>query len=596
MPLRYADVALYVLAAAVPVVLLSLFGLFRWRYLRVVERALYAEGAASDWGRGASQYGIPNQPLTLVSERPVEATIDAGSQFLVAQREESAYRAALVLSGLVFVALAALLIWWGQTPRGNRAAVSIAYWCTLPGTVLVLVFAGRSWRATIASLIAWLAVGFLLHRVWLRISVSDTLTLFLSAIGFIGPPTLTVGLLALRAIRPVLVGLVPMVFVWLVTILAAAAVLGAAGISPDASVTPRAIAGGLAAAVLGIGLAVWQIRRELLTGSLALFIGLMLGGALLARFDGFRLASGMIAGVGFNGLVTAAIWWVFVRFVRFKANGHLPDEVLHYGFAWLGLTVLLPKYAGALDWRWSALPLVAFGLTLPPLLRRVRRRADTRAPRCLLLLRPFNNGRLRSDLLDALDASWRRVGTLDLVVGGDLAVRTLSGPVLESVLLGTVHRHFLGQLDEVTNRLAAFPRRAALDGRFPLNEVYCEPGVWQAVVTALADEADVVLMDLRGMRARNTGALFELRMAIQRVELPRIVLLADPRTDDAALTEVADEAWRTRSGNVADRVDPDPRLAVLRCSGHVARDNAWIVERVFAACGRDPGRLAAASG
>ena len=47
MPLRYEDVELYVLAAAVPVVLLSLFSLFRWHYLRAVERAIHAEAPAS---------------------------------------------------------------------------------------------------------------------------------------------------------------------------------------------------------------------------------------------------------------------------------------------------------------------------------------------------------------------------------------------------------------------------------------------------------------------------------------------------------------------------------------------------------------------
>jgi hypothetical protein len=144
----------------------------------------------------------------------------------------------------------------------------------------------------------------------------------------------------------------------------------------------------------------------------------------------------------------------------------------------------------------------------------------------------------------------------------------------------------------VNDRLARLARGVALDGRFPLNEVHCDPAVWQAAVTALAEEADVVLMDLRGMRARNRGALFELRMAVQRVELPRIVLLADRRTDEGALAQVAEEAWRARPDNAASPVDPDPRLVVLRCTGRAARDNAWIIEKVFAASGHQLRRLA----
>ena len=148
----------------------------------------------------------------------------------------------------------------------------------------------------------------------------------------------------------------------------------------------------------------------------------------------------------------------------------------------------------------------------------------------------------------------------------------------------------------MNDRLARLPRRAALDGRFPLNEVHCEPDVWRTVVTALADRADVVLMDLRALRSRNQGALFELRMAIQRVELARIVLLADPSTDEGELAQVVEKAWRERSDSLI-RIgdDPDPRLVVQQCSGHVARDNAWIVEKVFAASERGPRRPSGSS-
>jgi hypothetical protein len=594
MPLHYADLEVYILAAALPVLLLALFGLFRWRYLQVVEQAISADVRGPDADSSAPAQEIPYRPLVLVKERLTEGKVHAGPELRVAQREEAAYRSAFVVSGLVFVALAALLIWWGQKPVGNRAAVSIAYSCTLPAIVLVLAFASRGWRAAIAWTIVWLSVGFVVH-LFLGISGSDQLGLIPGAIGFIGPPTLTVGLLAHRATRPVLVGLVPIVFVWLVMSMAAAAALAAVGISLDGGFTSRAIVAGLAAAALGIGLAVRLIRRHLSSGSVLLLVGLTVGGVLVGRFESFGLGSAIVTGIGTNGLVTVAIWWLFARFVRFKANGHLPDEVLHYSFGWLGLTVYLPNFAVALAWPWSLLPLIGFGVTFERVLISLRGRVRARVPRRLLFLRPFSNGRLRSDLLDALDASWRRVGTVDLVVGGDLAVRTISGPVLESVLLGTVHRHFLGRLDDVNDRLGRLPRRAALDGRFPLNEVHCDPDVWRTVVTALADQADVVLMDLRALRSRNQGALFELRMAIQRVELARIVLLADPSTDECELVEVVEKAWQARSDTYPDRDDPNPRLVVLQCSGHVARDNAWIVEKVFAAGERGPRRLSRGS-
>ena len=40
------------------------------------------------------------------------------------------------------MALAAVLIWWGHRYQGTRAAVSIAYWCTLAGILLIFVSIG----------------------------------------------------------------------------------------------------------------------------------------------------------------------------------------------------------------------------------------------------------------------------------------------------------------------------------------------------------------------------------------------------------------------------------------------------------------------
>ena len=207
--MRFADVALYLIAAAIPLVLLALFGVFRWRYLRAVERAIHAGAPAPDFSSEPSPRGLAHQPLILINEHPAAGRDPGRPGLLAARREEAAYRTALALSGLLFVALAALLIRWGYLDMGARAAVSIAYWCTLPGILLIAVFVRRAWIAAIGAVTIWLAVGLLLHLVWLRISVSDTLGLLPGAMGFVGPLTLTAGLLALRATRPVLVGLVP---------------------------------------------------------------------------------------------------------------------------------------------------------------------------------------------------------------------------------------------------------------------------------------------------------------------------------------------------------------------------------------------------
>jgi hypothetical protein len=66
--MSFADVNLYLMAAAVPVVLLVLFTLFRWRYLRIVERVIHAGAPVSDSSSEVSPHRLPRQPLVLVSE------------------------------------------------------------------------------------------------------------------------------------------------------------------------------------------------------------------------------------------------------------------------------------------------------------------------------------------------------------------------------------------------------------------------------------------------------------------------------------------------------------------------------------------------
>ena len=280
MPLGSADVVNYLLAAALPVLLLLFFSLFRSHYLRAVERAISADAPAPGSSSEPSPVTLPHQPVVLVSEHPAAERISAGPDLLAAQREEAAYRTALVLSGLLFVALGALLMWWGHRYQGDRGAVGVAYVWTLPGILLIVVFVRRGWIAVIGSVMIWLSVGVLFLRAGLGVSVSN-LTLFQVVIALAGPPTVAVGLLALRATRPILVGLVPMVLVWGgLSLTVGTAALGF-GITSEGGYTWRLIAAGFAGPALGIGLAIRQIRRGLTKGSVVLLVALILGGRCL---------------------------------------------------------------------------------------------------------------------------------------------------------------------------------------------------------------------------------------------------------------------------------------------------------------------------
>ncbi len=235
---------------------------------------------------------------------------------------------------------------------------------------------------------------------------------------------------------------------------------------------------------------------------------------------------------------------------------------------------------------WRSVPVVvavfvASMATLFLVLRCHGRRLAHGPPARMLLLRVFAEGPLRNRLMDVLDDSWRRVGCIDLIVGSDLAIRSLSPMALEGFLLGRVHSHVLTTVQAAAQRIAVASLERAVDGRYPLSEFHCSPDVWTHVVTMLARRADVVLIDLGGWNASHSGATLELSLAMDRVPVSRIVLLADRQTDERGLTIAIERTWAQLPGESVNARLPEPSIEVLRCSGQRQTDAAAIANRVF---------------
>jgi len=190
---------------------------------------------------------------------------------------------------------------------------------------------------------------------------------------------------------------------------------------------------------------------------------------------------------------------------------------------------------------------------------------------------------LRRRLLDLLENSWRRVGRVDVVVGVDVALRTLSASTLEMFLRGRIAQHFIGTPHDVEDRLATLSDEPMADGLYPVNELHCSPQIWPDVVTRLATGADVVLVDVRRLQAANTGALFELSLAVRRVPLGRIVILADARTDERAVSQAIEQAWAHLPPDSPNLAIRKPRLRWVSCAGSRGGQGRRIANAVFAA-------------
>jgi hypothetical protein len=588
----FSEIAPYLVAAALPIGLLGLYALFRWRYVQVVEQTIHetTDGATDEQVAPAAPRRSPASP-TLHWHEITDSDARVRSAPLVeAVSRTRSMRAALAIAGIAYSVTSFAIIWQARVAHGEAVRVGfVAAWAAsfLP-FFLILVFARLRWTTWVAAIVAWTVVEYLLLIGPLGASPPRAISIIVSGFEVVSLGFTCLVLLVLRPIRPLLVGFVPLVALLFLYALAMSGVLLVLGIQLEGNVTVSAVVGGLVATALGIAAAVIGIRKER-ERSVAGFLAVcLLASVITARYD-LGLLTGAIAGVGLNGLMTAGLWRLLKYFRYLKSRGHIPDEILHAGICWFMLTALQAPIAFADEW-WPVLvlPFAIYLAALVGILVRQRRTRPVQAPKRMLLLRVFNQPRVRGRLLDVLDDSWRRVGRIDLVVGTDLAIRTLSPLVLEEFLLGRVHRQFLKNSADVRLRLSKLPNDLALDGRYPLNELHCLPSVWQHVVSELAAATDVVMMDVRGFQSANKGAVFELSLIVGRVPLSRVVLLTDMTTDERLLREVVQRSWSQLPEESPNFALVEPTIAVVRRSKGRGQGVTPMLQALFAAAFETP--------
>lgn len=204
-------------------------------------------------------------------------------------------------------------------------------------------------------------------------------------------------------------------------------------------------------------------------------------------------------------------------------------------------------------------------LWIPPVvLLTVRLRGPSGRPPTLLVLRVFQQDARVQDLFDHVIERWRLSGNIVMIAGTDLATRTLDGEDLFMFLDRRLPERFVGSPSDVASRLASFDTAPDADGRFRVNECYCHDSTWQAVLKALVERTDAVLMDLRRFKAHNAGCRFELEELARAARPLRVTVLVDDETDGAA-AEACVAGGRTERFTWIDtqRIDARKRQEVL---------------------------------
>lgn len=246
-------------------------------------------------------------------------------------------------------------------------------------------------------------------------------------------------------------------------------------------------------------------------------------------------------------------WWLIVAF-------DYTVSISNY-FGWSGLVGLLAFVAYRL--------VVALGLVLS----RVSILPDKR--RRLLLLRVFGFQRRTEKLFDVIAQRWRFVGTLRMIAGADLAMRTIDPGDFISFLGGRLRQLFVQNNRDLSQRLAWLDEARDPDGRFRVNEFFCHDNTWRPTLKALLTRSDLVLMDLRAFSESNCGCLFELEQLVENGLLQRTVFVIDHKTDVPLL-----ESTLMQHARRIDALGKDASLPRLNLS-HSETQSTTDLDRIY---------------
>lgn len=213
----------------------------------------------------------------------------------------------------------------------------------------------------------------------------------------------------------------------------------------------------------------------------------------------------------------------------------------------------------------------------------VRRPLSAPRPARLLLLRTFGDQRRSSRLLRDLTVHWRWVGSVELIIGTDLATEVLEPHEFLDFLRGRLQQRFVRDRSDLERRLVELDLLPDLDGRYRVNEMLCHDDTWRPTVAALVGEVDAVLIDLRGLTPLNTGVVYELERLVASLPLDRVVAVSDATTDQGVLRWALDRAAAMAPPDSPLYSGSNPELRTVRLSGRRWPDLALVLHAVGAA-------------
>ena len=172
----------------------------------------------------------------------------------------------------------------------------------------------------------------------------------------------------------------------------------------------------------------------------------------------------------------------------------------------------------------------------------MRRVAPWDAPKKLLYLRVFDTSKNSERLFNFVSRYWRHIGPINMIGGPDFALMNLD--INEAYYLlfkrKQIHELFIDEPAALVDRLQHMSYKPSSDRQYSVNEFFCTDNMWKEAVTRLLEQADHVLLDLRGFNNERMGAAFELQLLSKMDLLQYTTVVVDSQTDWSAIKQALD--------------------------------------------------------
>ena len=263
--------------------------------------------------------------------------------------------------------------------------------------------------------------------------------------------------------------------------------------------------------------------------------------------------------------------WLTLRWLgRWYAEKRTSDQTITMAAIWLIFAGVHGATFAYDDLRWMAIGFLAFVVFLLATaagFRILRSRSQARTGPRLLVLRVFALGRRSRRLFDRLASRWRHIGSVQLIAGPDLATSTVEPHEFFDFLRRRLAGRFLETDESIDQALAGLDTAPDHDGRYRITDFFCRDTSWRTVFRLLAEDANVVLMDLRGFSSENCGCTYELGELLNLVPLDRIAIVIDRSTDERFLAQTIEQASARISSSSPNRGNDVIRVRVFRETG-----------------------------